>query len=593
MSTTARIALCVLAALSTGCSHRLIDQTEEKPTSEQIAVHVPARVRCAAFRAGSKLVVTGETTTKLPSDGAVNAEPFARQVEESGIFDAVDTNDPDLEVSLTTRVVSPPSVQSGVTLAIMFFSFFGVGLPFCPIYIEQGPCVLEYSLDAKTRTGTLLTHHSLRAKLAYETQAWAGGGVSSLVALDEGISMTEHDAVKRLLQKLAHDEAGLEKIRRVSEEMARAATLKPPEPPPGSGPGSVTLGVGVDEDAGEGRGVAVVSVTPGGPAERAGVESGDIVQRIDGKPTTDLKSLHRAVAAAPRRAGVAVLRRGRPIELVVSLPGRPVEPAPLAPAPAQAEAAPVGTGNTYVLAIGVNEYQDPRIPKLRFAEQDARGIYGFYATSRRSPTTSDRVVLLTGKDATRNGILKAMREQLERKATRPEDTVVFYFGGHGFSDADDTYLAAWDTQIDSLPETGLSSATLREYWTKIRAGRKVIIMDACHAGGIEGSRGTRGVGGVKIGDEATPGAATSLVIAATGPNELSTEDTSLGHGVFTRVLLNGLAGEADEDKDGHVTGDELGRYLVREVPSIARGFGGNQTPVITQKAGGTAILLTR
>ncbi len=120
-------------------------------------------------------------------------------------------------------------------------------------------------------------------------------------------------------------------------------------------------------------------------------------------------------------------------------------------------------------------------------------------------------------------------------------------------------------------------------------------MDACHAGGIDGMRGTRGIGGVRIGDETAPGATPSatLVIAATGPNELSTEDTNLGHGVFTRVLLNGLAGEADENKDGHITGDELGKYLVREVPGVARGFGGNQTPTITQPSGGPVILLTR
>ncbi len=127
-------------------------------------------------------------------------------------------------------------------------------------------------------------------------------------------------------------------------------------------------------------------------------------------------------------------------------------------------------------------------------------------------------------------------------------------------------------------------------------------MDACHAGGIDGMRGTRGVGGVRITggpgaeppiaqDTATAAPSTTLVIAATGPNELSTEDSGLGHGVFTRVLLNGLAGEADEDKDGRVTGEELGRYLVREVPGVARGFGGNQTPVVT--GGGPAILLTR
>jgi hypothetical protein len=365
----------------------------------------------------------------------------------------------------------------------------------------------------------------------------------------------------------------------------------PVRAPPSSSEGSATLGVKLDQEGGEGRGVLVTSVTAGSLAERGGIEVGDLIARFDGKPTPDVKSLHQAVASASRKVPVAVLRRGRQLDLYVSLP----EPA--VTTTAQKVETTTTTGDTYVLAIGVNDYQDARIPKLHFAEQDARAVYGFFATSRKSPTAQDRVMLVAGKDATRNGILRAIREHLERKATRAEDTIVFYFGGHGFSDADDTYLAGCDTQIDSLPETGLSSATLREYWSKIRAGRKVLIMDACHAGGIEGTRGTRGVGGVKVGDESTSAqgtaATTTLVIAATGPNELSTEDTNLGHGVFTRVLLNGLSGEADDDKDGHVTGDELGSYLVREVPGVARSFGGNQTPVVTRNGGAPSIVLTR
>ncbi len=255
-------------------------------------------------------------------------------------------------------------------------------------------------------------------------------------------------------------------------------------------------------------------------------------------------------------------------------------------------------GDTYVLAVGVNAYDDTRIPKLRFAEEDARSVYGFFATSRRSPTSQDRVHVLVGKEATRNNILKGIREHLERKATRAEDTVILYFAGHGFSDADDTYLAGSDARLDSLRETALSSATLRDYWSKIRAGRKLLILDACHSGGFENMRGTRGVGGIRIGDETpseggTP-ATPTVVIAATGPNELSTEDPNIGQGVFTRVLVNGLSGEADADNDGRVTAEELGRYLVREVPGVARGFGGNQTPVVRSTgSSGPAIVLTR
>src|SRR5262249_53788826 len=148
---------------------------------------------------------------------------------------------------------------------------------------------------------------------------------------------------------------------------------------------------------------------------------------------------------------------------------------------------------------------------------------------KKSPTEGDRVFLLTGKDATYLGILRAIREHLVNKARRPEDTAILYFAGHGFADAQETYLAGSDTQLDMLADTSISGATLQRYWSQIPAGRKVLIADACHSGGLSG---LRGVAGVKIAAEAQPAeGSSSLTITASGPNELSAEDEKLGHGV--------------------------------------------------------------
>lgn len=47
---------------------------------------------------------------------------------------------------------------------------------------------------------------------------------------------------------------------------------------------------------------------------------------------------------------------------------------------------------------------------------------------------------------------------------------------------------------------------------------------------------------------------------------MSTEKDELEHGVFTYFLLEGLRGEADMDRDGIITVDEVYRYVSREVP---------------------------
>ena len=59
-------------------------------------------------------------------------------------------------------------------------------------------------------------------------------------------------------------------------------------------------------------------------------------------------------------------------------------------------------------------------------------------------------------------------------------------------------------------------------------------------------------------------------------NGLSTSLDLKDHGMFTKVLLDGLKGEADNEgyePDGLVTVDELAKYLDKQMPELARKYG--------------------
>jgi len=262
------------------------------------------------------------------------------------------------------------------------------------------------------------------------------------------------------------------------------------------------------------------------------------------------------------------------------------------PAPA---ATPQGEGRTFVLAIGINKYADASITPLRFAENDAKEIYKFYATADWSTTDPDRVTKLVGADATREGILRAIREKLEQRAVNANDTAILFFAGHGYATAHATYIAPVDTKYGLIAETAISSSQLQEAWGRVRAGRKVMLVDACRSGGLEGQRG---IGGVTQAPELAKGQAQvafaggrSVLIAAAGESELSTENADLEQGCFTMGLLNGLRGAADRDGDGRVTDQELGKFLTAEVPALAARVGGKQTPEVTSAGNvGVAIL---
>jgi hypothetical protein len=66
------------------------------------------------------------------------------------------------------------------------------------------------------------------------------------------------------------------------------------------------------------------------------------------------------------------------------------------------------------------------------------------------------------------------------------------------------------------------------------------------------------------------GSGATYVFGASKFNGVAYERDELQGGVFTHFLVKGLSGDADVDKDGIVTADELAQYLVREVPSYTQ-----------------------
>jgi S1-C subfamily serine protease len=73
------------------------------------------------------------------------------------------------------------------------------------------------------------------------------------------------------------------------------------------------------------RAVRVESLESGGPAERAGLQSGDLIVAFDGNPVAGIDDLHRLLNAERigKPATVTVLRRTRRLELAVTAAERP------------------------------------------------------------------------------------------------------------------------------------------------------------------------------------------------------------------------------------------------------------------------------
>ena len=77
----------------------------------------------------------------------------------------------------------------------------------------------------------------------------------------------------------------------------------------------------VTDQQGDPAGLGVVEVTPGGPADRAGIKAADVIDSVAGQPTTSSQALAGVLAAQKVGATVPVqlTRDGTAMTLQVTL----------------------------------------------------------------------------------------------------------------------------------------------------------------------------------------------------------------------------------------------------------------------------------
>jgi uncharacterized caspase-like protein len=93
----------------------------------------------------------------------------------------------------------------------------------------------------------------------------------------------------------------------------------------------------------------------------------------------------------------------------------------------------------------------------------------------------------------------------------------------------------------------------------------LVLLDACHSGGFsaDGSALTSNADLLR----STMAAGNVTVLTSSTAKEVSREDENWDHGVFTRVLLDALGGDADESHRGLVSMSDLTRYISTQVPA--------------------------
>ncbi len=242
-----------------------------------------------------------------------------------------------------------------------------------------------------------------------------------------------------------------------------------------------------------------------------------------------------------------------------------VPPAPASPA---AKPAAVRIPRSYALVVGISAYKNlnERL-QLKYAERDAQDVYAVLISPEGGNFRAENVHTLIGPKATLANIRRELEEWLPAVA-KEEDRVLVYFAGHGFVVQGQAYLAPYDIVLDQTVKTAYPMTTLGSDFGKIRAKWKVLLTDSCHSGAVTPDADVQTINRSLI--DLTK-SVFSLTASRDRERSFESPDWGGGHGIFTYYVVRGLEGEADDNRDGIVTADELAEYVRRNVREATEG----------------------
>ena len=222
----------------------------------------------------------------------------------------------------------------------------------------------------------------------------------------------------------------------------------------------------------------------------------------------------------------------------------------------------MGEASRSAFIVANDEYADQRLRRLRAPAADARELGGVLG----DPDVGGFDVAMSINEP-EHVLRRRLSAFFEGRGL--DDMLLLHLSCHGVKDEDGRlYFATPDTQMDHLEATALPAEFVNRQMTRSRSRRVVLLLDCCYSGAF--ARGWMSRAGDRVDIQERFDGRGRIVLTASSAMEYSFEGDQLsGQGspsVFTSALVQGLAsGEADRNRDGYISVDELYDFAYDEV----------------------------
>ena len=221
---------------------------------------------------------------------------------------------------------------------------------------------------------------------------------------------------------------------------------------------------------------------------------------------------------------------------------------------------------SYALVIGVSDYQDNAWVDLDSVGSDVEAV---------SETLEEHgFVVETLMNPTKDRLLDGISDFVDAHGYEQENRLLFYYAGHGHTQERNGRKFGYLVPVDApdpfenekvFYRKSLKMEQIHSWAKQIESKHALFVFDSCFSGSVLQSRA------ITVPEDISYLTAKPVrqFISAGSANQ-----TVPSESVFRPLFIRGINGKADLDKDGYVTGNELGMYLQKQVPYYETG----QTP---------------
>jgi hypothetical protein len=244
------------------------------------------------------------------------------------------------------------------------------------------------------------------------------------------------------------------------------------------------------------------------------------------------------------------------------------------------------------LVVGISDYTS--LQQLDFCKNDGTEVYDVLSSLRYDISRKNKLVGEVKGETLRDAIY----DFFDDRRNSLDDTLVFYYSGHGVPDVDgEMYLASSDTDPDKPYRRGFSFEDLRKRMENTIATRVVVILDCCYSGSAKISKGNeedsakRGRLIIEQKSRKLPEGQGKYILSSSQSHQEAYALTTGEHSIFTYYLLEGLRGSRESiDSEGNVTPQSLGNYIIRAIMSLPPDERPRQRPLIKAEESGNVVL---